>query len=453
MLKLDFSGKKILIVGMGLSGVSCARFLIKNHADVTITDNSFGKQSASAAYEMEKRGVKLELGGHNRTSFENSDLVIVSPGVPLTIEPLKYAYNLNIPVTGEIEFASQYIKEPVVAVTGTNGKTTTTTLIGKMLENSGLKVFVCGNIGNPLADYLMSEERVDILVVEISSFQLDTIRDFRPKVSVLLNISEDHLDRYGSMKEYIASKGRIFMNQKENDFAVINGKDSAVKLLIPDICAEKLCFDAGHSGENRAVIQKSSVDIYNSNRVLNIPDIKLMGKHNRLNIAAAALAALSVNGTEKGILKTIEDFRGLSHRIEYVDTINGVKYYNDSKATNVDAVEKAIKSFTSPIILIMGGRDKQGDFEKLKPLIKSCVKLLLLTGEAVEVIIKAVKGTAPIEKCQTLKGAVFTAYEKSNAGDCVLLSPACSSFDMFESYMDRGNAFIRAVKALKSREK
>ncbi len=453
MLEPDFSGKKILIVGLGLSGVSCAKFLKKNHADVTIVDSSIEKRSTDSAYAMENTGVKLEFGEHKLSSFERADLIIVSPGVPLNIEPLKHAYNLNIPVAGEIEFASQYIKEPVVAVTGTNGKTTTTTLIGKMLENSGLRVFVCGNIGKPLTDYLISDDKVDVLIVEISSFQLDTIINFRPKVSVLLNISEDHLDRYESMKEYIASKARIFMNQKKSDFAVINEKDSNTKSLISDIVAEKLCFDAKHSGENRAVIQKRSINIYSNNKTLKLSDIKLTGKHNMQNIAAAALAALSVNGTEKGISKAVADFKGLPHRIEYIDTINQVKYYNDSKATNVDAVLKALKSFASPVILIMGGRDKQGDFKKLKPVIKDRVKLLLIIGEAAETIIAAVKSSAVFKKCITLGDAVGEAYKNSVAGDCVLLSPACSSFDMFESYIDRGNVFTKTVKSLKSIEK
>jgi UDP-N-acetylmuramoylalanine--D-glutamate ligase len=455
--------KNILVVGLGKSGMAAARFAINRGGIVTITD--IAEEDALAGYlpEVNKIDVRTELGGHNTKTFESADLIIVSPGVPHTILPIIRAKEKGIPVLGEIEFASRYIREPILAITGTNGKTTTTELLGHMMKNSGFNVFVGGNIGNPLIDYAGEEEKADIVVAEISSFQLDTIDTFRPRVSVLLNISADHLDRYPDFESYVRSKGRIFKNQADGDTAVVNGSDRSISLISRTLGARVLPFyHQGNFQTNSreyAVISSGNgqhgpmIRIFTGEDKeddLDLSQINLLGRHNMENIAAAALAALAAGGTLKGIQSALNDFKGLSHRLEFVRTINGVQFYDDSKGTNIDAVARALEVFHQPVILVMGGRDKGGDFKQLRELVKQHTKKLIVIGEAGDVIKSALKDSCQegAQHASTMEDAVSLAYRAASSGDVVLLSPGCSSFDMFRSYAERGEVFCKAVANL-----
>jgi UDP-N-acetylmuramoylalanine--D-glutamate ligase len=461
---MELYQKNILIVGLGVSGVAAARFAKKKGAVVTITD--IEKEDALFAYlpEIREMGIKTELGQHRLETFEKADLIIVSPGVPHTILPIERAREKGVQILGELELASRYISEPIVAVSGTNGKTTTTQLLGRMLEDSGFNVFVGGNIGSPLIDYAASGEAADIVVAEVSSFQLDTIDTFRPRVSVLLNISEDHLDRYEDFESYVRSKGRIFKNQTESDTAVINGMDPYILAISKNIKARLLAFyhQGQVDGKHReyALIKKrdgqdtQGIEIFikeNPEGFLDLSKVRFLGRHNMENTAAAALAALASGGSMEGIQSALTDFKGLSHRLEFVKIINGVHFYDDSKGTNIDAVAKALEVFDTPVILIMGGRDKGGDYKRLRKLVRLHVKKLIVMGESKNLIRSALEDACHegAHNASGMEDAVHSAYLSAAPGDIVLLSPGCSSFDMYENYAERGEAFCRAVENLR----
>jgi len=453
---MKLKNKKILIVGLGKTGVSTARFLKQKGAIVTATDSNKEQKQNNEVRSLIEFGVHLEIGYHTQESFEQADMIILSPGVPHTIAPVIKAKEKGISVIGEIEMASRFIKEPIVAVTGTNGKTTTTTLLGEMLTQSGFNVFVGGNIGNPLIDYAGSPEKADIIVAEISSFQLDTIETFRPKVGVLLNIAEDHMDRYEDFNDYARSKGRIFENQKSNDTAVLNGTDPSIRSIYRNLISKKLVFS--HNGNfeskepgNNALISKTDILFTLNNKKaesLEIAGIKLPGSHNLENVAAAGLAALAAGGSFEGIQLAIHSFKGLPHRLEYVTTINGVQYFNDSKATNAHAVEKALHAFNVPVVLIMGGRNKDVDFHLLENSVRTHVTKLIVFGEAKEEIRFALGPITKTEAAESMNEAVANAHASAEPGNVVLLSPACSSFDMYNNYAERGVNFCEAVKGL-----
>ncbi len=452
----QLQGKKILIVGLGKTGISLSSFCKKRGADITITD--INKNALAKISEQESLffGIKKEIGYHNIETFQNSDLIIISPGIPHNIKPITAAAVKRVKIIGEIEFASRFIKTPIIAVTGTNGKTTVTTLIGEMLKNCGKKVFIGGNIGKPLIDYADDNNKADIIAAEISSFQLDTISAFKPNIAACLNVSEDHLERYKNYSEYAASKVKIFKNQGEKDTAVINGEDMLIRTLTQNIKSKKLFFypqkkEAGsiiNFTDKKLIfnfINKSEKD----KKFINLNNIKLIGAHNIENIAAASLCALAAGADINKIQKTVSEFKGIKHRIEYVDTIKNVAYYNDSKATNTDAVLRALQHFNIPLILIMGGIDKGGNFEKLKPLIKQKVKKLIAIGEAKQKIINAFADITDIIDANSLEEAVSFAHKNAARKDGVLLSPGCASFDMFCNYADRGKTFCKAVKELR----
>ncbi len=468
---MEISGKKTVVVGLGKTGISTAVFLKKRGAQVMVSDSSKDNNLDAAAKKLQAIGVDVELGTHSSSFFQNAELIILSPGVPHTIEPVARAAGRGAVITGEIELASRFIKEPIVAVTGTNGKTTTTMLIGNMLDESGLKVFVGGNIGKPLIDYVGSEKRAEVVIAEISSFQLDTIKRFRPRVSVLLNITEDHLDRYPGFDAYMKSKARIFENQKGNDISVFNASDQSVLQVSGNIKCCKLPFfkdPESPDHEEYARITDDSI-IFKLNKSLNIPirtiigqpseggadfllrssEIHLPGRHNMENIAAATLAAFAAGGNPIGIRRALKKFRGLPHRIELVAEINDVKYYDDSKATTVDSVIKALEVFREPVILILGGRNKGINFIFLREAVRAHAKKLILIGEAKEEIKTALGDIVEATSAGTMEDAVGLAHEAAAPGDIVLLSPACTSFDMFRSYAHRGEIFRKAVEALK----
>ena len=461
---MDLNHKNILIVGLGISGIAAARFVQKKGASVTVTDMADEKKLGSYAPMAHKLGVNMELGNHNIETFERSDLIVVSPGVPHTILPIKRAIAKGIPVLGELELAARYIREPVIAVSGTNGKTTTATLLGSMLESSGFKVFVGGNIGNPLIDYADKRGTADIVVAEVSSFQLDTIDTFRPHVGVLLNITADHLDRYPDFKSYARSKGRLFENQRQSDIAVLNGSDPIISSVTKDLNARKLLFRHQENSQAKdsenALISRGNpstpanitIRMKGHQQIsFDLSGTNFPGRHNLENAAAASLAAIAVGGTPEGVQSALKNFKGLPHRIEYIETINHVRFFDDSKATNVDAVIRALETFGEPIILIMGGRDKGGDFRRLLEPVQQHIKKLILMGEAKDKIISVLEETCKerAQTASTMEDAVFSAYGSASPGDIVLLSPGCSSFDMYSSYAERGEDFCHAIGNLK----
>ena len=441
---MELNGKKGLVVGLGKSGVATAKFLKRRGTAVTVTDMADAAALGSLATELHNLEIPMELGYHDNATFAAQDFIVISPGVPHTIMPLQQARDKGIPVLGEVELASRYIAEPIVAITGTNGKTTTTTLLGQMLAGSGIDAFVGGNIGEPLIGHVDSGRRVDVIVAEISSFQLDTIETFRPHVAVLLNIAPDHLDRYPDFDAYVASKCRLFCNQGPEDIAIVSGSDRSLLAMCGPLPKRTLFFKQRRENEEGADIHDEQVHLQvNGEAPLQIPltRTKLFGGHNLENVAAASLAALTAGATAEGIFSALEHFRGLPHRLEAIGRLNGVAYFNDSKATNIDAVVRALECFEQPVILIMGGRTKGDDFTVLARSIQPHVKGLIALGEAQDAIIEALGTVVPASRAQTMDDAVRQAHTLSAAGDIVLLSPACASFDMYRNYAERGDHF------------
>jgi UDP-N-acetylmuramoylalanine--D-glutamate ligase len=458
---MPLAGKRALVVGLRRTGVAVARFLHAQGADVIVTDKASATELREQLDLLTDPAIRTELGEHRPEIFQQADLIVVSPGVPHTLEPLAAARDRGVPVIGEIELAARFIREPILAVTGTNGKTTTTELVGQMLQQSGLRVFVGGNIGNPLIGCVAQGEAVDVVVAEISSFQLDTTETFRAQVAVLLNITADHLDRYPDFEAYTASKFRIFENQQPADVAVINLADPVIRRLAHRIKSRKLVFGSPTATDEGAVLETDRITIRMVHRrtghdevgEVDLTEFRLRGRHNRENACAACLAALAAGATWEGIQAAVNSFQPTAHRIEFVARIDGVSYYNDSKATNVDAVARALESFPHPVVLIMGGRDKGGDFRALTEHVRRHAKHLILTGEAAEQIYTVLGHQLPSRLAPSMPEAVRTAHELAVAGDDVLLSPGCASFDRYTNYAERGEDFRRAVMALGGGEK
>lgn len=457
---MELAQKNIVVVGLGITGVAVIRFLKDRGAAVVATDMASESDLGPGVQEFQAMGVSLELGGHRSETFEKADLIVLSPGVPHTIEPLLQARNRGVPVLGEIELASRYIRQPTVAVTGTNGKTTTTELVGDMLIRSGFKVFVGGNIGNPLIDYAGGKQEADVIVAEISSFQLDTIESFRPHVGVLLNITADHLDRYPNFAAYAAAKIRLFENQQADDIAVLNGSDPLVRSLTEKIISRKLIYPNPLSDEEGAVLDHPRITIGSEkletrDKIFRIPvsmdlsQLKLSGRHNLENACAAGLAALAAGARPEAIQDCLNQFKGSAHRLEHIETIEDVDFFNDSKATNVDAVRRAVECFDKPVVLIMGGLDKGGNFKELREVISRHVKKLFVMGRAADLIRTALADTTPTVAVTSMSDAARQAYQASSPGDVVLLSPGCASFDMYDNYGQRGEDFKDSVEKLK----
>jgi UDP-N-acetylmuramoylalanine--D-glutamate ligase len=426
-----------------------ATFLKCRGAVLTIADTASDRQMGEAADRVREMGVRLEFGAHRTASFTQADLIVLSPGVPHTLAPIAAARKKGVPIIGEFELATRFIREPIIGVTGTNGKTTTAMLLGEMLKRSGKSVFVGGNIGNPLTGYVDAPERADWVVAEVSSFQLDTIETFRPRIGILLNITEDHLDRYDDFNAYGRSKGRMFINQGKDDIAVLNGADPMVSAVTEKIRSRKWQFAPDPAQSPGASVHAQEIcfntEDFSERLLLDCSRFALSGRHNRDNIAAASLATLAAGGNMAGIRSAIAAFKGLPHRLEYVSTRNGIRYVNDSKATNVDAVAKALTAFEAPIVLLMGGRDKGGDFKRLRDRIRRHVKHLVLFGEAAPGLEAALGRITPTETVPTMGSAILHAQSAAVPGDVVLLSPGCTSFDEFQSYEKRGDAFSKTV--------
>ncbi|MFH1090383.1 MAG: UDP-N-acetylmuramoyl-L-alanine--D-glutamate ligase [Pseudomonadota bacterium] len=443
----DLSGLKVVVVGLGRTGEKTAEFLLSRGARVVATESRRFEPLSPALQALAGKGAVLELGGHKDETFTGADLIVLSPGVPPTIGPLVKARHRGVPITGEIELASRFLDAPLVAVTGTNGKTTTTSLIGEMLRAAGLKVFVGGNIGAPLIGYVQSGQWADVAVIEISSFQLETAVTLHPKVGLLLNLSPDHLDRYPDVEAYYAAKFRLFARQESADTAILNADDPLASSLT--VKARPWFFSRKRALADGAYIEGDRIVVAESGRrigELPLSDLNLVGAHNQENVMAALLATLPFGLDLSRVLMAAARFKPLPHRMELVGEIEGVKYYNDSKGTNVDAVLKSLEGFSRPVILIAGGRDKGGDFRPLRPLIKDKVKLLILIGETRRKMTEILGRETETVPAEDMSQAVEKAREAARPGDAVLLSPACASFDMFENYEHRGRVFSELVR-------
>jgi UDP-N-acetylmuramoylalanine--D-glutamate ligase len=449
----NLAGKAVTVVGLGKSGLAAARFCQKAGARVTVSEAGAAATFTKAVRQLEPMGVNVEFGPHRQAAFTAADLVVLSPGVPHTIAPLAAARRQGIPVIGEMALAARFIEEPIAAVTGTNGKTTTTELLGRMLEASGRAVFVGGNIGNPLIEYVESGRKADWLVVEVSSFQLDTMDYFAPCIGCLLNISEDHLDRYPDFTAYAASKWRLFRHQGAGDTAVINGAFSDTGAPAAPLPARTLYFNGAPDGYEPAARREGDRLILDPGDLrrpaaIDLSAVTLVGRHNEEIIAAAGLAALAAGATAAHIQSALDHFKAPPHRVTFVREVRGVRYYDDSKATNVDAVARALDSFDRPVVLIMGGRDKGGSYRVVEERLKAKVSQLIVMGEAAAKIAAALGSIVPVRSVGDMAAAVRSAAETAREGQIVLLSPACSSFDMYANYRQRGEDFCRHVRQL-----
>jgi len=447
---MELRNKKILVVGLARTGASVARFLAAQGASVTISDTKDRSALATCVDSLQGLPVVFELGTHGDRTFLGADLIVVSPGVPMDIGPLQAARSRGIPVISEIELAYSFINVPMAAITGTNGKTTTTTLTGEIFRKCGFSTFVGGNIGQPLIDLVASTERIDRVVAEISSFQLEGIREFRPRVAVLLNLTEDHLDRYATFQDYIAAKERIFVNQTADDFAVLNVDDPLVAACAGRIAARIVPMSRYSVPAQGISCREGIITFAWDGRIERFPTdaLKLRGVHN-LDNCMAALATTLLMGCDAGTARAaLEGFSGLPHRMELVATVNGASYYNDSKGTNVGSVVKSLESFSGKIILIAGGKDKGGEYEPLADLVRERVRHLILLGEARERIRDSLGHLTDTILVDGLEEAVRQAYRRARPGDVVLFSPACSSYDMFRNYEERGDRFAHLVRAL-----
>jgi UDP-N-acetylmuramoylalanine--D-glutamate ligase len=435
----------VLVVGLGQTGLAAARFLSGMGKRVTIADEKNRTELAPALEAL--KGIDFEecLGPHRREDFLAHPMIVVSPGVDTELPLFKEARSKGITIVGELELASRFVKEPVIAITGTNGKTTVTTLIGDLFREAFGNVFVGGNIGNPLLNYVMSEQKASYLILEVSSFQLETIEAFRPQTAVLLNITEDHLDRYRSYEEYIDAKYRIFENQKEEDIVVLN---RALEPARP-IKARIFPFSSREAVDDGAFLEGKTMVVRIKGKEWRYPrEISpLVGIHNTENLLVVLLVA-HLYGVERDVAETvIRRFRGLPHRVEFVRELAGTRFYNDSKATNVDATKRALESLEENVILIAGGKDKGGSYKVVLDLMKK-VKALILIGEAREKIREEIGGLTETYVEPDLEKAVARARSIARGGEVVLFSPMCSSFDMFKDYKERGNIFKDIVGAL-----
>jgi len=447
---IELAGKQVLVVGLARTGIATALFCAARGARVTATEERPESQIAETSAKLRAAGVTLELGGHKAQTFIEQDLIVPSPGVPPTMAALAAARVIGIPVWSELELAWRFLRGRLVCITGSNGKTTTTSLIGHILETAGLPVQVAGNIGTPLISRVDVSSDSGFTVVEASSFQLESIVAFRPDVAVLLNITPDHLDRHGSLEEYGRAKVRMFENQTEEDAAVLNADDAAAPRYAPSrppvfwFSRQKRVASGCFLRDDEIVFRRDGAETV----LLRREDIGLRGDHNVENVLAAAAAATLAGVEPAAIVEGVRSFAGVEHRIEFVATISGVEYFNDSKATNVDATLKALDAFPGNLLVILGGKDKGCDYTILRKSLRQHARMVLLIGAAAEKIESQLSGVVPVKRAGTMARAVELAEESARPGDTVLLAPACASFDQFESYEHRGRVFKQLVRSL-----
>jgi UDP-N-acetylmuramoylalanine--D-glutamate ligase len=452
---MELKKKRVLVVGLGKSGMAAALFLKERGAQVTVSDTRSAAALAKEIPALLEAGIMVESGGHGLLTFRRQDLIVVSPGVPLDTPEVKQAQAYGLPVIGELELASRFLQGNVVAITGSNGKTTTTTLVGRIFEDAGLATLVGGNIGLPVIELIEGSTAASWDVLEVSSFQLETVVEFQPKIAVVLNITPDHLDRHGSFANYAAAKTKITERQDGGGFLVLNAEDKATQMVAAHTKAQIFWFSAVRQIKQGTFVHGETMFFKASETaapepVLPVAEIPLKGAHNVENVLAAVCAARLAGIPAESIRESVAAFHAVEHRLELVATVDGVEYYNDSKATNVDATMKAVASFAGGVRLILGGKDKDSDYTLLAPLLRERVKVVYTIGAAAEKIERELAGVVTIEPAGTLSEAVAKASAAAVAGDVVLLAPACSSFDQFENYEHRGRVFRELVTALKS---
>jgi len=447
---MDLRGRKVLVIGLGKTGTASVRFLVQKGASVVATDEKPLAALKEALGAIAGLGAAVETKAYDAGALQGVDLVVPSPGVAPSSPVLAEALRRGVPVRSEIEIAYRFLRPPVIAITGTNGKTTVTTLIGKILTESGLRVFVGGNIGEPLIGYAGGSREDDMVVAEISSFQLQWIEDFRPRVAILLNVTCDHVDYHGSFAEYRRAKERIFENMGPSDLAVLNADDAGTERLARVLRTRIQCFSTEQRPAAGMFLQDGMMVRTGEDGDERYPAgmIRMPGRHNVENVMAAVLACRDCGAPPEAVRSAVSGFCGLAHRIEFAGEKKGVAFYDDSKGTNVGAVMRAVESFSRPVVLLLGGRDKEGDFETLAPLVRKKVKRLVIFGEARRLIREKIGGIVETAEAATLGEAVKAAYLGAVAGDAVLLSPGCASFDEFADYAQRGDFFKKAVKEL-----
>lgn len=448
---MDFNNKRVLVVGLGKSGVASALFLKSRGARVTVSDTKPEAELRNEILLLLEHGVTVETGGHGDRTFRGQDLIIVSPGVPVDSPLLVQARAQGEPVIGEIELASQVLSGPIVAITGANGKTTTTSLAGEIIAAGNFPTLVGGNIGTPAISFVDQAGPATWTVLEVSSFQLETIVAFRPRIAVILNITPDHLDRHKTFANYVNAKARIFENQRADDFTLLNADDPTTAALSNRTRAQLVWFSRKNAVAKGAFVRGADIyyrDGQTEREIMPISELPLKGTHNLENVLAGACVGMIVGCELERIRQAIRNFKAVEHRLEFVLKIAGVDYYNDSKATNVDATIKALESFPSNIHLILGGKDKGSDYSVLNDLLRERVKRVYTIGAAAAKIESQIHGAADVEHAETLENAVRRANELAVAGDVVVLAPACASFDQFQSYEHRGRMFKELVHSL-----
>jgi len=448
---MDLRNKRVLVVGLGKSGAASALFLKSRGARVTVSDSKPEAELHNEIMPLLEQGIALETGGHGDRTFREQDLIVVSPGVPFDSPQLVQARNLGEPVIGEIELAAQFLPGKIVAITGANGKTTTTSLAGEIVKAGNFPTLVGGNIGTPAITFVERASSENWIVLEVSSFQLETIETFRPRIAVLLNITPDHLDRHGSFANYVNAKARIFKNQRPDDISILNLDDPTTAGMGDRTRAKLFWFSRKKAVEGGAFVRGSHIifrDLQQERQIMPVAEIPLKGTHNLENVLAAISIGALVGCRPEQIREAVRKFKAVEHRLEFIAKIDGVEYYNDSKATNVDATIKALESFPANIHLILGGKDKGSDYSVLNELLRQRVKRVYTIGAAAAKIESQIKGAAEIEHSGTLDNAIRTASQSAEPGDVVLLAPACASFDQFQNYEHRGRVFREVVQSL-----
>jgi len=455
LFAMELNGKRVLVVGLGKSGVASALFLKNHGAKVAVSDTKSGDELRNEIPVLLDHGITVETGGHGERTFRGQDLIVVSPGVPVDAAPLVQARSMGESVIGEIELAAQFLPGPIIAITGSNGKTTTTTLAGEIMAASGFPTLVGGNIGTPAISLAERATPETVIVLEVSSFQLETIDNFRPKLAVVLNVTPDHLDRHRTFEIYTNAKARVFENQQAADFAVLNADDPTCVDMGDRTRAQVFWFSRHQEVQRGAWVRHGAIlfrDKTGQREILQVSEIPLKGAHNLENVLAAVCTGLLMGCAPEKIRHAVQNFKAVEHRLEFVATIKGVDYYNDSKATNVDATIKALESFPSNIHLILGGKDKGSDYTVLNDLLRKRVKRVYTIGAAAakieSQIVTAKDGGPELVHAETLESAIRKAHAVAQPGDIVLLAPACASFDQFKSYEHRGKVFKEIVRGL-----
>jgi len=442
--------KKILVIGMGKSGVGAAHLLKDEGARVVIAERKENEENKKKAAQFLKEDIDVVLGPHPGKLLQSQELIIVSPGVPLNIPLLEEARRVNIPIIGELELAFHFLKnQSLAAVTGTNGKTTTASLTAELLRKAGKDVSLAGNEWTPLSEVV--KKKSEIIIVEVSSFQLETVKNFSPYISCILNITPDHLDRHQRIEKYIEIKSRIFSRQSKNDFVVLNKDDPYTYSLSKFVKSKVIFFSQREKLRQGVFLEEDNIvsRFKKEEKLISLKEIRLPFPQNTENILASVAISSLYKVNREPLREALKEFKGLPHRAEFVDNVKGVEFIDDSKATNEAAVRKSLSSILSPIILIMGGKDKRADFSSLREKVRDKVKKLILLGSSKKKIKKEFLNTCPSVEVEDLKEAVRVAFESANKGDCVLLSPGCASFDQFANYKERGKVFQREVKRLK----